>query len=75
MNIRVAVHGILGALVTMHPALGKLPGVLAIDPAPPQYLILLIADDDPDVGSKPFAVDDALVVSLWIQDGKPSVAI
>ena len=59
----------------MHPALGKLPGIPTINPTSPQHLILLIADDHPDVGSKPFAVDDALVVSVWIQDGQPSVDV
>jgi hypothetical protein len=55
----------------MHAALRELPRIFAINPAPPKDLILLIADHDPDVGPETLSVDDTLVVSLWIQNGKP----
>jgi len=55
----------------MHPTLGKLPGVPAIDPAPPEHLVVLITNDDADIGSKSLIVDHAVVIKLWIQNGKP----
>jgi hypothetical protein len=34
-------------------------------------LIVLITDDDPDIGSKALTVDHALVINVWIQNGGP----
>ena len=71
--LQLPVHGRLGALITVHAALGELPRVAAIDATPPQNLVLVITDHNPNIGTKAVAVDHAFFVFCLLQNRFPEV--
>ena len=60
--LELTVHRLLGVLVAVHTALGKLPRVSAIDSATPKHLILCIANHDAHIRPETITVDHAFVV-------------
>jgi hypothetical protein len=59
-------HGLLGGFTPVNATLRKLPRVGA-NAFAPKYLILLVEQDDADVGSKPFAVKHNQTLNFYIE--------
>ncbi len=56
----------------MNPALRKLPRISAIDPAPPEHLIIFVTNDNADIWPEAVFIDHPVVVCFCIQDPIPS---
>jgi hypothetical protein len=54
--VQLAEHRLLGRLAVIDAALRELPGV-GPDPLAPEHLVLLVEQDDADVGPEPFTVE------------------
>jgi hypothetical protein len=64
--VQLPKHGLLGGLSPVNATLRKLPRVCAYAFAP-KYLILLVEQDDADIGSKPFAVKHNQTLNFYIE--------